>query len=174
MKPRPIWLDTTITITTFILPYQWHCVNSYLNHTTWKNDPAPPCLGPHHRSASCRVPPEEEWALVTGHIIPGCWQGERGQPCCQGREGTEEVTGVGGGGVRRNGGPFIEPFLEWQAAQLWHWWCIPAHVGLSPHRQGWKEDHRNVVEGRPSWTLFTHHFNCRIGFYQLVNWILMT
>jgi len=27
--------------------------------------------------------------------------------------------------------------------------CIPVQVGLSPHRQGWKEYHRNVVEGRP-------------------------
>lgn len=110
----------------------------------------PSCWGSHHGAASCRVPPEVERALVTGHIIPGCWQGERGQPRCQGREGTEEVTGLGGGGMRRNGAPFIGLSLEWQAAQLWHWWCIPAHVGLSPHRQGWKDSHRNAVEGRPS------------------------
>lgn len=135
-------------------PFQrfiWICtLNSLLHQVTWQNDPRPSCLGSHHGAASCRVLPEVEWALVTVHIIPGCWQGEGGQPCCQGREGKEEVTGVGGGGVSRNGAPFIRPFLEWQAAQLWYWWCIPAHVGLSPHRQGWREYHRNVVEGRAS------------------------
>lgn len=39
-------------------------------------------------------------------------------------------------------------FFEWCAAQLW--WYIPAHVGLSLHRQSWKQYHRNVVEGRPN------------------------
>lgn len=85
---------------------------------------------------------EEEWASVTGRIIPGCWQGGGVSRAVRAEKEPRrwwewEEMGWGGMGLLSSG-------LSWvTAAQLWHWWCIPAC------KQGRKDYHRNVVQ-RPS------------------------
>lgn len=134
-------------------------LNSYLNHITWQNDPTPPCSSPHYRAGSCT-----RGGMGLGDRSHYTWvlTGWKGSAVLSGLRGNRGGDGSG----RRSGEEEWSSFhraLTWvTAAQLWHWWCIPAH------REGWKNYHRNVME-RPS----THNsvypsFKLQNRFYHLV------